>query len=682
MKGNLSAAVRSIKINIFRCVDGGCDCIVLGVIARTSAISAGIEHNPSHHLDAYMASAVREVFAGDTKSKSALSRIFEHIDLVTNPSIVSRSITPVKSQTIESPHPASLQGGTFVHNLHFPGATKLTVKFDKRSGKGSGNCSAIMKVRCTLSYRVESFFDHCAQFFDYPSLLEIPGAEYFGEGRSGEWAGVGKLAPLVHSGCGISAQYITMGSMSDWGYQFTVTPLYPAASTADMKGFIAAVSLLAHPLRLLAIEFCTHCGALSVPGFISDDAGLTSRFIDMIIRCLGNDAVVAAVAQSLRMHFAHADSTGSLECSSVPMPPFLSQVLSAYIAQFASSESIFSEPQCKWLCDIVEERIIRASQAQTSDLDLLLASDGDCFSLQEFMAHSRQRVGNAFLPSVLSEKIIPPCTEFNKIYMKCVLESKGQTIKNQMLLKGLGGLCDSFALKAAPNPIRFENDVSDQTTRYFNLAASAHALVHESIDCTNDFVDFFNRCESVYGLFDAWFCFNSISTTHGPSSHAAFAALLIPMLKKRLTALASQSICSDNRWFHVFVSFIEFSKNVSIELDVYSIVTESLKLPFATNALALDSILHHSMQLIFSGADELQDIKDKPAFHPFTLHLNIFHLVLAATETAPNFSLLPSAVRIVINFAITKKGWDEARSFPHVILLKRCLMHFRYCRND
>ena len=116
------------------------------------------------------------------------------------------------------------------------------------------------------------------QFFDHPSLLEIPHAEYFGEGSSGHWAGVGRLQPLVHSSFGLSAQYITIGSMSDWGYQFTVTPTYPAASTVGMKGFISAVSLLTHPLRFLAIESCTRDGVLAIPSFFSDNVDLTSSF--------------------------------------------------------------------------------------------------------------------------------------------------------------------------------------------------------------------------------------------------------------------------------------------------------------------------------------------------------------------------------------------------------------------
>jgi hypothetical protein len=151
MKGNQCAAVRSIKINIFRCVDGGCDCIVTGIIARASAAHSRTEQNTSQHTDAYVTDALKEVFACSMNCEPVLSRIFAHIELVTNPSIVSQSITPVKSQTVESTHPASLQGGTFVHNILFPGATKLTVKFDKRSGKGSGLCGvAVMKVHHSL----------------------------------------------------------------------------------------------------------------------------------------------------------------------------------------------------------------------------------------------------------------------------------------------------------------------------------------------------------------------------------------------------------------------------------------------------------------------------------------------------------------------------------------------------
>jgi hypothetical protein len=148
MKGNQSAAVRSIKINIFGCVDSGCDCIVKGIIARKSASVYLQSHGSPLATDILISRAVGEVFVGVGDKQPMLSRLFEHIELFTNPSIVSRGIVPVKSKIVESAHPASIQGGTFIHTICFPGASKLTVKFDKRSGKGSGNSDevGVMKV--------------------------------------------------------------------------------------------------------------------------------------------------------------------------------------------------------------------------------------------------------------------------------------------------------------------------------------------------------------------------------------------------------------------------------------------------------------------------------------------------------------------------------------------------------
>jgi TonB family protein len=108
----------------------------------TSGKSAAVDshsHGSPQASDILISRAVGEVFLGIADKQPMLSRIFEHIELFTNPSIVSRGIAPVKSQIIESAHPASVQGGTFIHTIFFPGASKLTVKFDKRSGKGSGN---------------------------------------------------------------------------------------------------------------------------------------------------------------------------------------------------------------------------------------------------------------------------------------------------------------------------------------------------------------------------------------------------------------------------------------------------------------------------------------------------------------------------------------------------------------
>jgi hypothetical protein len=148
MKGNQSADVRSIKINIFRCLDNGCDCMVTGIIARRSATDDSPTSSLSHAIDTHISCAIREVLAGFTDHGSLLCKLFAHVELFTNPSIVSRGITPVKSQTVESSHPASLNGGTFIHNICFPGAIKLTVKFDKRSGKGSGHSGiAVLKVK-------------------------------------------------------------------------------------------------------------------------------------------------------------------------------------------------------------------------------------------------------------------------------------------------------------------------------------------------------------------------------------------------------------------------------------------------------------------------------------------------------------------------------------------------------
>jgi hypothetical protein len=152
MKGNQSTAVRSIKINIFGCVDGGCDCIVKGIIARKSAADSH-SHGSPQATDILISRAVGEVFLGIADKQPMLSRIFEHIELFTNPSIVSRGITPVKSQIIESAHPASVQGGTFIHTIFFPGASKLTVKFDKRSGKGCGNSDAVAVMKASRLFR-------------------------------------------------------------------------------------------------------------------------------------------------------------------------------------------------------------------------------------------------------------------------------------------------------------------------------------------------------------------------------------------------------------------------------------------------------------------------------------------------------------------------------------------------
>jgi hypothetical protein len=153
MKGNHSGIVRSIKINIFGCLDDGCDCIVRGIIARKFVIGDSDICNtssPSQASDVRIFCAVKEVLEGAADREWMLTRVLSHIELFTNPSIVSRGISPVKSQTIESPHPASLEGGTFTHTILFPGASKLTVKFDKRSGKGSGHSSiAVMKVKCS-----------------------------------------------------------------------------------------------------------------------------------------------------------------------------------------------------------------------------------------------------------------------------------------------------------------------------------------------------------------------------------------------------------------------------------------------------------------------------------------------------------------------------------------------------
>jgi hypothetical protein len=148
MKGNQSSAVRSIKINILRCLDNGCDCIVTGIIARRSAMEDSPTCNLSHVIDNHVASAVREVFSGLIEHESLLRKLLLHVELFTNPSIVSRGISPVKSQVVESAHPASLSSGTFNHTVYFPGASKLTVKFDKRSGKGSGHSGiAVLKVK-------------------------------------------------------------------------------------------------------------------------------------------------------------------------------------------------------------------------------------------------------------------------------------------------------------------------------------------------------------------------------------------------------------------------------------------------------------------------------------------------------------------------------------------------------
>jgi hypothetical protein len=149
MKGNRSHVVRSIKINIFGCVDGGCDCIVRGIIARKALMNDMI--NPSQVTDDYISGAIREVFAGNKDCELMLHKVLAHIELFTNPSIASRGITPVKSETVESAHPASLQGGAFTHTIIFPGASKLTVTFDKRSGKGSGHSGiSMMKVKCAF----------------------------------------------------------------------------------------------------------------------------------------------------------------------------------------------------------------------------------------------------------------------------------------------------------------------------------------------------------------------------------------------------------------------------------------------------------------------------------------------------------------------------------------------------
>ncbi len=156
MKGNCSDVVRSIKINIFGCLDDGCDCIVRGIIARKFLIGDSDICNPSQATDVRIFSAVKEAFEGATDRELMLSRVLAHIELLTNPSIVSRGISPVKSQTIESAHPASLAGGTFTHTILFPGASKLTVKFDKRSGKGSGHSSiAVMKVKCSRFHHTQ-----------------------------------------------------------------------------------------------------------------------------------------------------------------------------------------------------------------------------------------------------------------------------------------------------------------------------------------------------------------------------------------------------------------------------------------------------------------------------------------------------------------------------------------------
>ena len=155
MKGNQSAAVRSIKINVLRCFESGCDCIVTGIIARNSSVENSTV-SLSEVADTHVSSAVREVFSGPADRESLLCKLFAHIELFTNPSIVSRGITPVKSQTVESAHPATANGGTFTHTICFPGASKLTVSFDKRSGKGSGHCGiAVMKVtRATSSHNL------------------------------------------------------------------------------------------------------------------------------------------------------------------------------------------------------------------------------------------------------------------------------------------------------------------------------------------------------------------------------------------------------------------------------------------------------------------------------------------------------------------------------------------------
>ncbi len=165
MKGNQSAAVRSIRINILRCLDNGCDCMVTGIIARRYMTSDSPTCNVSHVVDTHVACAVKEVFGGLTDRGSLLCRLFAHVELFTNPSTVSRGITPVKSQTVESAHPASLNGGTFNHTICFLGANKLTVKFDKRSGKGSGHSGiAVLKVNFAPSNTDSHTLTFCAVF--------------------------------------------------------------------------------------------------------------------------------------------------------------------------------------------------------------------------------------------------------------------------------------------------------------------------------------------------------------------------------------------------------------------------------------------------------------------------------------------------------------------------------------
>jgi hypothetical protein len=119
-------------------------------------------------------------------------------------------------------------------------------------------------------------------------------------------------------------------------------------------------------------------------------------------------------------------------------------------------------------------------------------------------------------------------------------------------------------------------------------------------------------------------------------------------LKNRLTALASQTINSDTRWFDIFVAFLDFQKDSKFQADILCIVLESLNHSFASNCF--DEFICSCVELIFYGTG----VDIKGIAHPCSSHLNILKVIIEASELrAHGLNLVASAASMITKHVAT-----------------------------